>query len=151
MASSVPRKPPLAAIARNGLKALGRPIVVGVAVGEREAANALRVQCSEDLCDTAAAVVANEIYLIDVQSIEKFPKHLRIGIYRYVLIRRDFCVAVRKQVDGYAAPDVGQIHKLMAPQIPVKEHSVHEQGDRSCALFCVGNTTRCGLYTTLHS
>src|SRR5579862_9552844 len=45
------------------LEGFGWPIVVGVAVGKGESANALRIQRSKDLSDAAAAVVAHEIYL----------------------------------------------------------------------------------------
>ncbi len=72
-----------------------------VAIGEREAANALRIQRGENLRNAATAVVAYEIHLVDVQGIEKFLEHLRIGRHGYVLIRCDFRVAMRKQVHGW--------------------------------------------------
>src|ERR1035438_10026954 len=155
IASSVPRKPPAAAIVRKGLKAsggqlswasqsvsvrlrtrsgfnaakicaippplslptrstwpmfrsegLGRPVVLGVAVSEREAANAFRVQRGENLRNTATAVVADQIYLADVQGIDKFLEHLRISSHRYVLIRRYLCVAMCKQIHSDTSPDV---------------------------------------------
>jgi len=42
-----------------------------------------------------------------VQGIKKFLKHLGIGGHGYILIRRDFCVAMRKQIHSYAATNVG--------------------------------------------
>jgi hypothetical protein len=72
---------------------------VRVAVRERESSNAFRVESREYLGDTAATIVSDKIHLIDVQRIEKFAKHLGIRGDRYVLVRRDFRVAVRKQVD----------------------------------------------------
>jgi hypothetical protein len=121
---------------------------VGVAVGEREAAHALRIQCGENLCNTAAAVVAHKIYLINVQAIEKFLEHVRIGRYGHVLVRRDFGIAMRKQIHGYTAPDVRQIRQLMTPQMPVQQHAMHEQRDWPCALLCVADTPRRGLHAT---
>src|SRR5258708_29112656 len=120
-----------------------------VAIGEREAENGLRIQRGENLRNSATAVVAYEIHLVDVQGIEKFLEHLRIGRHGYVLIRCDFRVAMRKQVHGYAAPDVGQLRQLMTPQIAVQQNAMHEQHDRSRALFRVADTTRRGLYATL--
>src|SRR5271168_911292 len=58
------------------LEGLGRPVVVGIAIGEREAANALRIERGENLRDAAAAVIADEIDVIDVQGIEKLLEHL---------------------------------------------------------------------------
>src|ERR1035441_4502398 len=119
IASSAPRKPPAAAIVRKGLKASGGQLSwVSQSVSVRPA-NTLRIQRSEDLCNTATAIVAHQIHLIDAQGIEKLLKHLRIGRYRYVLIRRDFGVAMGQQVHGYTAPDVGQILQLMTPQMPI--------------------------------
>src|SRR5258707_12597032 len=116
-----------------------------VAIGEREAANALRIQRRENLRNAATAVVAYEIYLVDVQGIEKFLEHLRIGRHGYVLIRCDFRVAMRKQVHGYAAPDVGQLRQLMTPQIAVQQNAMHEQRDWTRAFFRVADTARRGL------
>src|SRR5713226_9393140 len=98
-----------------------------VAIGEREAANALRIQRGENLCNTATAVVADEIHLVNVQGIEKFLEHLRVGRDGNVLVGRDFGVAMRKKVHSYAAPDVGQIRQLTTPQIAVQQNAVHEQ------------------------
>src|SRR5260370_17577516 len=120
-----------------------------VAIGEREAANALRIQRCENLRNAATAVVAYEIHLVDVQGIEKFLEHLRIGRHGYVLIRCDFRVAMRKQVDGDATPDVRQIRQLMTPQIAVQQNAVHEQRDSSAALFPVADAARWGLHATL--
>ena len=77
-----------------------------VAVRERETSDAFRVESREYLGDTAATIVSDKIHLIDVQRLEKFAKHLRICRDRYVLVGRDFRVAVRKQVDRDAAPKI---------------------------------------------
>jgi len=88
--------------------------------------------------------------LSDVQRIEKFLEHLRIGRHGYVLIRCDFRVAMRKQVHGYAATDVGQIRQLMTPQIAVQQNAMHEQRNRSCPLLRVADTARRGPHATLN-
>src|SRR6185437_15186265 len=49
------------------LEGFGRPIVVGVAVGEHETAYARGVRRREDLRNAAAAVVADEIDFVDAQ------------------------------------------------------------------------------------
>src|ERR1700722_10549875 len=103
----------------KGFERLGRPVVVRVAVRERESSNAFRVESRKYLADTAATIVSDQIHLIDVQRIEKLAKHLGIRCDRYVLVRRDFRVAVRKQVDSDAPADVGQVRQLMAPQMSV--------------------------------
>jgi len=72
------------------------------------------------LRDAAAAVIADEIDLIDLQGIEKFLEHLCVCSDGNVLVRRDFGVAMREQVQGNATPDVGQIFQLMTPKIAVQ-------------------------------
>src|SRR5579864_5469130 len=126
------------------------PVVVRVAVGEREAAYALRVQRGENLSDTTTAVVADEIHLIDLQSIEKFLEHLRIGCHGYVLVRCDFGVAMHKQIDSDASPDVGQIRELVPPQITVQQHAMYKQCDWSRTLLRIADTPRRGLYATVN-
>src|SRR5216684_1362340 len=123
---------------------------MSVAIGEREAANALRIQRGENLRNAATAVVADEVHLVDVQGIEKFLEHLRIGRHGYILIRRDFGVAVCKQVHGYAPPDIGQVRQLMTPQMAVQQNAMYEQRDRSRALFRVADAARSGLHATLN-
>ena len=61
----------------------------------------------ENLRDAAATIIADKIDLIDVQGIEKFLKHPGVGRDGNVLAGRDFGVAMRKKVHGYAAPEVG--------------------------------------------
>ena len=73
-----------------------------------------------------------------LERVEKLPQHVRVGRHRHVLVRRDLGVAVREQVDRDAAPDVGQLRQLMAPQMPVQQHAVDEQRDRTRALLDVG-------------
>ena len=78
-----------------------------ITIRKRQTANALRIQRGKNLRNAASAVIADEIHFVDVQGIEKFLKHLRVRRHGHVLIRRDFSVAMRKQVDGYAASDIG--------------------------------------------
>ena len=55
----------------KGFECRRRPVVVGVAIGEGETANALRVQGREYLADAAAAVkLQNQIHLVDLQCIQ---------------------------------------------------------------------------------
>src|SRR5260370_21022956 len=123
---------------------------MSVAIGEREAANAVRIERGEKLRNAATAVVADEVHLVDVQGIEKLLEHLRSGGHGYVLVRRDFGVAVWKQVHGYAPPDIGQVRQLMTPQMAVQQNAMHEQRNRSRPLFRVADTARSGLHATLN-
>ena len=81
---------------------------MGVAVGQCQGSNAVGVACGEDLADPAAAVVADEVDLVDVQRVEYFGEHVGVGGDRHVLFRGDFGVAVGEQIHGDAASDVGQ-------------------------------------------
>ena len=91
-----------------------------IAVGQRETANTLRVQCRKNLRDACTAVIADEINLIDLQSVEEFLEHLRVGGHRNVLIGSNFCVAVGQKVHSNAPTDIGQIRELVPPQISVQ-------------------------------
>src|SRR3984957_18287708 len=103
----------------KGLECLGRPVVVRVAVRERESSKAFRVESREYLRDTAATIVSDKIHLIDVQRIEKFAKHLGIRGDRNVLVRRDFRVAVRKQIDRDRAAKIRESRLLVTPKMSV--------------------------------
>jgi hypothetical protein len=54
------------------------------------------VRRGEDLGDTAATVVANQIDLINRQGVEKFCDHARVCGHGDVLMWRDFRVAMRE-------------------------------------------------------
>lgn len=100
------------------LEGFGRPVVVRVAIGQRQAAHALRMLRGKDQCHAAAAVVADEVDLLDVHRIEELREHLCIGGGRHVLAGRDLGRAVGQQVDRDAAPHAAQLGQLMAPQEP---------------------------------
>jgi hypothetical protein len=53
---------------------------------------------------------------------------------------------MRQQIHGKTAPDVSQLCQLMTPQMPVQQHAMHEQRDRSPALIRVADSARCGLH-----
>ena len=93
---------------------------MSIAIGESQAADALWIQSGEDLGNAAATVVTDQIHLIDMQGVEKFIQHLRVGGNRHVLIRCDFSVTVREQINCDAAANVGQIGQLVTPQMSVQ-------------------------------
>ena len=115
---------------------------MNVAVGQRQASDALRVQRTEDLRDAASAVISDEIRLFHVQRIEKLLEHLCVCRDGHVLIARDVRLAVRQQVDGNAAPDVREVCQLMSPEVLIQQHAVHEQRNRPGALLGVCNAPR---------
>src|ERR1700722_8371513 len=132
----------------KGLEGLGRPVVVRVAVRERESSNAFRVESREYLGDTAATIVSDKVHLIDVQRIEKLAKHLGIRGDRYVLVRRDFRVAVRKQVERDRAAKIRKSRLLVTPKKSVQQYAVHEQCNRTRSLVGIADTPRSCRYTT---
>ena len=77
-----------------------------VAVSQRETPNTLRIQGRKNLRDARTAVIADEINLIDLQNIEEFLEHVRVGSHRNVLIGSDFCVAMRQKVHSNAPSDI---------------------------------------------
>jgi hypothetical protein len=48
---------------------------VRVAIGEGDRAHPLRKYRRKDLADSASAVVANQIHAVDIQYVQKIPKH----------------------------------------------------------------------------
>ena len=83
-----------------------RPVVMGIAIGERQGPDAIRIERGEDLANSSATVVSDQIDLIYVQRVERVLQHLRVGGHRHVLSGCDFRVAVRKQVDRDAPPKI---------------------------------------------
>jgi hypothetical protein len=83
-----------------------RPVVMGIAIGERQGPDAIRIERGEDLANSSATVVSDQIDLIYVQRVEHVLQHLRVGGHRHVLSGCDFRVAVRKQVDRDAPPKI---------------------------------------------
>jgi len=99
---------------------------VGVAIGQSQAADLLGIRGREDLTDPSAAVVSDQVHLIDVQGVEKLFEHLRVRRDRNVLFRRDFGVAMGQQINGDAPPDIRQLRQLVTPQMTIQEHAVHK-------------------------
>jgi hypothetical protein len=117
-----------------------------IAIGECETAHALRIAGCENLRDAAAAIVAYQVDLLDVQRIQHLPEHLCIGGYRHVLLLVDFGIAMRQQVRRDAAPEIRERSQLMPPQMPVEQHAVHKQRNRPLSLLRVGNRAGRGFH-----
>ncbi len=79
---------------------------MSVAISECQRPHAVGIQGREDLRDAAAAVIADEIDLVDLESIKRLSQHVRVGGHGNVPIRADLGIAVRQQVHRYAAADV---------------------------------------------
>ena len=56
---------------------------------------------------------------------------------------------VYKQIGRNAAPDIGERGQLVAPQMSIEQHTVHEQRNRPPALLCVGNRAGRGFHIRL--
>jgi transcriptional regulator with XRE-family HTH domain len=63
----------------HGRKRGGRPVRVHIAVGERQAADAMRMPGGEDLRDASAAVVGDQVDSIDIQARAQRLEHLRLS------------------------------------------------------------------------
>src|SRR6516164_4314350 len=106
MAFSVSRSPPALTISTNGLNASGGQLswvsqLVRVNVRTRSG-----FERREDLGNASAAVIADQVDLIDLQDIEHFFQHFCIGRHGDILIRLDLGVAMRQEIDRDAAANV---------------------------------------------
>ena len=110
-----------------------------VAVGQRQSPHPLRVRGGEDLRDPAAAVVAHEIHLIDLQGVDELRHHLGIRGDRHILLGLDLGLAVREQIERDAAPRVGERLQLVSPEMSAEEDAVDEQGHRAGAVLDVAD------------
>ena len=126
----------------EGLERFRRPVVVRVAIREREAAHTRGIERREDLRDAAAAVVTDQVHLVDLEHVHELPQHLRVRGHRHVLVRSDLRLPVRQQVDRDAAAHVRQLRQLVAPQVPVEQYAVHKQRDRPGARLGVADAAR---------
>ena len=73
---------PARGCSHHGLERRQGPVVMRVAVGEREAANALGMPRGEDLRDSAAAVVRDEIYGFERERRTEIFQHAGLGAER---------------------------------------------------------------------
>jgi len=67
------------------------------------------------LRDTTAAVVADQINLVDLQRVQKFPQHVCVSRDRHVLVRRDVGFAMRQQINRDAPADIRESGQLVPP------------------------------------
>ena len=112
-----------------------------VAVGEGQCPHPLGIERREDLGDAAAAVVADQVDLIDLQRIEHLLQHRRVSRHGDILARRDLGVAMRQKIDGHAAANVGEPGQLVPPEMLVQHHAVDEERDRTGAGGGVADAT----------
>jgi AraC-like DNA-binding protein len=69
-------------------------VVVGISVGERQTPHTIGMRRCEDLRYTAAAIVADQVDLIDLERGEGLAQHIGVGGDGHVLIRIDLGVAM---------------------------------------------------------
>ena len=115
---------------------------MGVAVGEGQRPHPLGIERRENLSNASAAVVADQVDLIDLQGIEHLFQHLRVGSYGDILIRHDLGVAMGQEIHRNAAADVGQPGQLVPPQMLIQHHAMDEEGCRTGASGGVTNAAR---------
>ncbi len=87
----------------------------------------------------ASTARADEVDPINLQGIEHFFQHLRVGAHRHILIRRDLGVAMRQEIHRDAAADVRQPGQLVPPQMLIQYHAMHEERDRTRPGGCVAD------------
>jgi len=112
---------------------------VGVAVGERERAQPLRMAGGEDLANGAASVVAHQVDLVQAERGTQLLDHLGHRGHRLVIARRR--AAVAGQVDRHAATGVLQGLDDVPPQHAACAGAVHEQGRGPGADLGVGDVS----------
>jgi len=134
------KSPPRAA-ARRGSTAGGREVVVDVAVGEGQAADAPGMVGREQLRDGRAAVVRDQVDLVEPERGAEGLEHLRLGRKRDVLVLGRARPAVGQQVHRDAAAHVGDALDDVAPEMAVQEDAVHEQGGGTAAPFAIGDVS----------
>jgi len=96
-----------------------------------------RVARSEELDDGGAAVVGDDVHLIELEPVAERRQHGRLRVEREVLIGARARHAMRHQVDGDAAADVRDPIDDGAPQVAVQEDPVDEEGGGACAALGV--------------
>jgi hypothetical protein len=79
------------------------------------------------LRDTAAAIVADQVDLIDLERVEGLTQHIGVGGDGHVLISIDLSVAMRQQIHGNAPTRIGQSSQLATPDMLVQHDAVDEQ------------------------
>src|SRR3954447_9867561 len=115
---------------------------MGVAIRDRERADAARMARGEDLGNSRAAVVGDQIDLVQIQPVAEGLQHLGLHAERHVLIGCDPRVAVSHQVNRNAPSQIGYAFDHMAPEVGVLENAVHKQSGRTIALLRVGNVSK---------
>jgi hypothetical protein len=114
---------------------------VSITVREREAPHTLRMVRGEDERNTPAAVVANEVDLLNVESVEKLLKHSCLRIRGDILSRLDLTCAVSQEVERDTSAHVCEPRHLVTPQIAVEQDAVNKEGHRALTLFDVADTS----------
>src|SRR5262249_23161348 len=65
---------------------LGRPVIMGVAIGQDQAADQTGMTGGKDLHDANTAVVGDDVDLIELHGAAEGGQHRRLGIEREILV-----------------------------------------------------------------
>ena len=119
-------------VQRLGL--LRRPVVVDIAVGERQAVDAPGMAGGENLGDRAAAVIGDDVDLVQAHRIAERNEHVGLRIEVQILVGAGSRLAMSKDIDRDATPDIGQPLDHPVPEVAVEEYAVNEN---RCGPFAI--------------
>ncbi len=134
-----PRNRPVARMLHQRQHLWRRPAVMDVAIGQHQRSQPFRVMRGEDLRNGAAAVIGDQIDLVDAERVQHLGDHLRLRGEGNILRRRNLGVAEPHQVDGDTAPPMLDAVDDMAPVIAVDRHAMDEQRHRPFTLLEIGD------------
>jgi hypothetical protein len=118
----------------------GRVVLVDVAVGEEEGADAVGIAGEEVLGDEAAAVVGDEVDGVDVEGVEELGEHVGLGVGGDGLALWGLGVAEAHDVGCDAAAVSLEAVEGAAPLEAVEWVAVDEEGCGAVAALDVGDT-----------
>jgi hypothetical protein len=118
------RRPPAIAISTKGLNAYGGQLSWVSQLVSVKTPRAIGIRRCEDLRYAAAAIVADQADLIDLERAEDLAQHVGVGGDGNVLIWVDLGVPVCQQIHGNAPTRIGQSRQLVTPDMLVQHDAV---------------------------
>ena len=115
------------------LERFGRHVVVGVAVRQRERAQARRMARGEDLRDGTAGVVRDQVDAVEVERVAELLDHIGERRQREVLVGVRRTPTVQRKVERNAAAFVRDERDDVAPQVRARPDAVDEESDVTLA------------------
>ena len=122
-----------------------RPAIMDVAIRQDQRCQPVGIMRGENLRDRAAAIVGDEIGLLDSERVHELGEHPRLSDKRNILRPPDFAVAQPHQVKRDAAPPVLNTVDDMAPVVTVERHPMDKKRGMPLAFFEIGDPARFDL------